>query len=1251
MDTAQKLQSIEPTDFETLATSYLRNTKPEMRGLIHTGVNDKGASIKCPVDGVLFIHGDPTYCVQVAYTKTESDSDLRRKWLGGKKAKGKPEIGDIAKAHGEFELWRNSRPTAKHRLYLATNKFLANDTGLYREVIARAAILDIEVEIIEGSLLLNFLDNDPEGQYLRQELFGIEANRLSESLLKKIAWQSLGAHRAYFQFGSSDQCEIARAAQPELIEAISSARQPLISLTGSSGSGKSTLLKQCGERLNRDGGVCLWVPLDLLAQGISPVSLLDGVLRRFHPALNERAGEDALTLASQLRGGVTLLVDDINRVGSPAVAFDTLRALGKQIINEQSGLSNRTPRLKFVFPRWPSLDVSHSQSKEHEQEDLVNVELDFFSAQERATLANTFPGTTASQLMPSIDALSGDPFLCGLLRSCAHSRRLHTSINRAELINNVYEKFLEKAAKDTVRQSQATPGEVIEALDELIALIIEADDPEPAWRAIVTRVGYEKSRLLLDLSQTNRLGWVETSGAQEGWRWKHERLRDALVGRWLARHIFPDLLDGHNSERHQTALTTPGLAEAWALALVFVERRHRQAALALLGERQPLALAEALRLDLFRADAVARRSVAGELRRHLENYELKPDDFVAEPRWLLLRRIVEIDDDDVLVVTEAMEQNLWVNMARFRNGDVEAGLRVIKRESEGVSFLPWADDPLFEKAVERFAVRYQSQHDQLRLVLENAATDAKDIKAILILLGYLAWPDVASLAWQIWNRLAEPEQLEALAHLVWALARCAEASAQDKLEAGLLRVREISDEEKIEGNVDRGSERHWNFIEPLRCLSRWKISPASVKTIVDLAKTQTDLRETLLYILRHIDQPVAIESYIRILEGKGSLITDAFEPVGPHSISKGRNAFDCIPEEDDTRERLWQIIEEESNEDIRRMAFRFWSQNVSLKDLERLRLIKNADLLFDRALKCRLSLCDAEAAGEVIEKLQTDDPAKWILSAAKLYGNPKVAEAIFSSFDHALTNSPFNMYTRQLPLHLPPDGVRRLLKEHRAAFEKNPRSWTSLWRTELPEAFEFIQLSLKHRSQKGSDHFSRYADRNPYPVSQAMLDAIEPLLDRFSVEEKRHLARLAVYSGFADWAKAHSLQRVGMKGEPIHLWLTETEAIEALNQAVAAVPNGKVAVRETNHFYDLENRRHLTFDLSSLLRRWAGSQPPLPRLTIAGMILANVGTGHDADWWRACQPTLQTHEYEMWSRAFYFLRRRRWQRSILRMTN
>jgi hypothetical protein len=91
-------------------------------------------------------------------------------------------------------------------------------------------------------------------------------------------------------------------------------------------------------------------------------------------------------------------------------------------------------------------------------------------------------------------------------------------------------------------------------------------------------------------------------------------------------------------------------------------------------------------------------------------------------------------------------------MARFRNGDVEAGLKITKRESEGGEFLPFMTFLLFERSVERFAMLHQPRREELMRTLDAAATSAKDIKAVLILLGYLAWPDMASLAWQIWKR-------------------------------------------------------------------------------------------------------------------------------------------------------------------------------------------------------------------------------------------------------------------------------------------------------------------------------------------------------------------------------------------------------------------------------------------------------------------------------------------------------------------
>lgn len=186
--TIEKLAVIDDSTFETLVILYLRQKEPSLSGLIQTGVNQKGESIKCKVDGILY-DADSNQCVSVASTVTEL-AGMKRKWLGGKKGRDY-EKGDIAKADEEFAEWRTKKPKPKLILHLAVNSHLENKTDLYKDAVKKGKDLGIKIKIIEGSQLVHFLDYDSEGQYIRQELLGIKAGRLSESLLKKVATDSL----------------------------------------------------------------------------------------------------------------------------------------------------------------------------------------------------------------------------------------------------------------------------------------------------------------------------------------------------------------------------------------------------------------------------------------------------------------------------------------------------------------------------------------------------------------------------------------------------------------------------------------------------------------------------------------------------------------------------------------------------------------------------------------------------------------------------------------------------------------------------------------------------------------------------------------------------------------------------------------------------------------------------------------------------------------------------------------------------
>src|ERR1044072_4259783 len=105
----------------------------------------------------------------------------------------------------------------------------------------------MEVEVIEASQLVDFLDHDPEGQYLRQEFLGVDAQRLSESLLREIAIRLLYYKRqAFGPTDAKEHVEIHRDAGDALERAVSRGVLPLIGVVAPSGAGKSTVVRQCG---------------------------------------------------------------------------------------------------------------------------------------------------------------------------------------------------------------------------------------------------------------------------------------------------------------------------------------------------------------------------------------------------------------------------------------------------------------------------------------------------------------------------------------------------------------------------------------------------------------------------------------------------------------------------------------------------------------------------------------------------------------------------------------------------------------------------------------------------------------------------------------------------------------------------------------------------------------------------------------------------------------------------------------------
>jgi hypothetical protein len=824
-DTLPRLQKIEQGAFEKLAAGYLSNLDGSLAGVINTGINEDGRTIPCPVDGILFVHGDPPRCVAVAAT-TIGVNNLRNKWFDG-------QTGDVAKAALELGKW--TVPEIRRQLYLVTNHLLRSDLPLYRDAIEVGLWLGVEVTVVEGSQLLRFLDTNPEGQYLRQIFLGVDVQRLSASLLRSIARRSLAQHRSCFP--PLTQEEVVRDLRTEILTHVGQSDARVIVLRGPSGTGKSALLRQVGAAINETDGFALWIPAEDISQADPLPAALLHALQRFEPSLETRAGDDAIEIASAASKGLVLLIDDINRHPSPQVVWNAVRSWsGSLEANVKGREFESLPR--FLIPVWPESPVRASAQRSSQRDldtRMEYLDVGTYSDAERARLAELFkPGY--QNIGSLIDALDGDPFLCGLA-AVSGSASLN-GVLRADVIRRVFEEYLVGAARHVaqIHSLHATPGEVVGSIDQLVEFMLRHRDPEPVWNSVREALGNRAANILHALSALRSMGWVTSHGLRETWRWKHERLRNALIGRWIASHLFARSETGGD----ETLLGDPGLAEACALVPVFVTG-DREAAVSSVAKRQPIASAEMLKLSLLADQPGLESLVVNSLREVVRTIEVDGGYVGTTREGVVLAKLAATDNRAVLGVAAAMPNGWYKATMRFRNGDIQAGLTWLRVELTHHGFPPAIRYYQLESTVEAFDRLYQGQRqvvvEQLRQGLDRDATRG----AGLVLAGYLAWPELAGPIATAWRALPENEKLDNLACGVWALSRLCSAGVREDLDVALRLAEKLSGQERTEGNVHHPSERYYELFDPLQHSARWPITADAVGCWINVAQSSPEL--------------------------------------------------------------------------------------------------------------------------------------------------------------------------------------------------------------------------------------------------------------------------------------------------------------------------------------------------------------------------------------------------------------------------
>jgi hypothetical protein len=493
-------------EFETLSTAVLRAAEPSYAALIHTGTNVDGRTVKSPVDGIdSSMYRGARRLLLVQHT-IAARKELRRKWLD-------PDTGDLTKAVSIFKIEQQRDAVRTARVVLASSH--DPDETLVRDVHA-AAVPGLTVDIWPGSRIADFLDHDPDGQWLRQQQFGTAATRLSISVAQEISRASLDAFLPLVA-----RADVVDRKVDQVLHRFATDARGTGFVIGESGLGKSTSLRRLGDVWIEEGGIALVIDEMLVGNLATLDQAVSAELRRWAPSLDPDCGKVALGLATPQRP-VLLIVEDVNRSTNP-------RRIVERLVGWSATSADRKAAdWRVLCPIWRG-NAAVAERSLREKVLSSSILIDRFERAEaiaaigaRAAASGIAP--TALQLNDLAAAFGDDPLLIALNPNW-------TAPDPQETVRSYVGDNVEHAADDRLLAS-----DLRHALEKLADRMVEERRIFPAWTSVrgwfaSDPDGLSAIRRLVDHGAVMRLA------EDDRLAYRHDRVRDHLLATAIARLI------------------------------------------------------------------------------------------------------------------------------------------------------------------------------------------------------------------------------------------------------------------------------------------------------------------------------------------------------------------------------------------------------------------------------------------------------------------------------------------------------------------------------------------------------------------------------------------------------------------------------------------------------------------------------------------------------------------------------------------
>jgi hypothetical protein len=1223
-------------EFEILALRALRILEDDCRAVIHLGVNPQGKTIPNPVDGFCLVPGsNPHKYVLTAFTLCKN-AELKRKWLfdrtavaGGAVPKtgssaSSREDGDLVKAARYAAELREATPNAQFIVYLCTNRIPGAD--LMGEVYAKADAFGIEARLLEGSRLRDFLDSKPEGQWLRQEHLGIEADQLSRSLLRRLSRDILDRYEAEMLLSDAGNIVQTSAAQ----EAQKAIRQPTLflhALVGPSGVGKTVVAFDLLRQHIQMEGVGVWINREIAERASTLPEAVEEVLRASHPRLEKGAGRTAVRFGT-VESPFIVVIDDLNRSSKAPQLIQKIVGWARNLHGRDN--SGKTPpsSVRLLCPIWDS----YYQANRHllEPTDWLGVQtLGPMLRAESVECLRVALGTLADrfgyvELTHFAEALKDDAILLGLF---AQNLIRQPEANPTALAQNVIGRLVERAANELAAKSGIAVAQYKFALGLISSEMIRRKSLYPKWTELEN---WFKSRqhvatLISEMAAQGTICRVSNLDGSDEFQFRHDRILEhhlrAALCEMLSENDPPD-------DSVWDPFFTPHLA--WALARGAQAPRILELAMG----RNPVALVAAIE-HLSSVPSQNESAVLTKARDWLGTAsQALPS--VRDDAYGVL---ASIESPYLLAITEGLETDRRLLFGRLRNGDAAAGAQVLSEE-----FYPAITHPWLEALIRQAKFRHGPE---LVLRLKELLT-RKDLEdpvrsGALVLAGYLGEDSLAAAVRGAWDNAQDRNRF--LLETLWASLRCSTNAPEELLSPVFAAILDLEDEDHGGHLSDRQ-----RLLQEIRFATRHGFSDAVLKFLVKLGQRE-EYQGILAAILDTLDHPIAVDFVVRKLaffshraKEQGGFFPWAMSWTDRWTRGEREGLMPLSRASTDALRSLWQ---EESNPDwLKEYALGVWAKIEG--DLPHLRSISEKSALYGTALWHRALRGDRTTASQVAGKV--NEKTWWLWLAPKIW-----CKAIAEVVDYHLSlaerdDNPWNNRHYELAHTLrdiPVCDAEPLLLKHWSPLSRKPlfiqaALYLSTSESRARAAESIRSLGVKREIfQHISSFFGFMNSGLSDKLSLPHLESLRPFvssLDSMCIHDVLEFCRRHGYWGWATEVLQPECSRRAKAAETrehnkfdwdpnLSKWYFPTDAdlLEALERAEKADPPQRRADlwRWSQEF--LERGDSLT-RLSRIAKERLGTSPSLDSYRVVASLIKEHGTRSHIEIIRSCQPICETAE-------------------------